>query len=361
MKICFCIGRLTFSGAENVIRYLAKGLIERNHEVSVILTEQMPKPQDMINGLTVSDAIIREGGPVNAIRRIKAIRRSLIEISPDIFVIFNFAMAFTAVPASIGLGWLKVVVCERNPPQCVPKTKARKIARDILFHFSDACVSQTDEIAAYFARITRRNYVIPNPIRTPGVMCPDVSERKKVFVTVARLDDYQKNQSMMIRAFARAAAAYPEYELHFLGEGADREKYERLIGELGITRSVKFLGNVSEPLAYVKECRAFLLSSNYEGMPNALIEAMSIGLPCITTDCMGGAASALITNGVNGVLVPLADEHAFADSMVKLIQSDELCRKLGKNAFDINQTLDGNRIIDEWEKILAQLLEEEHK
>lgn len=356
MKICFCIGKLSFSGAENVIRYLAEGLIERNHEVSIILTEQMPKPQDMIEKLTVSDAVISEGGLINALRRIKSIRQSLYEIRPDIFVIFNYTMAFTAIPASIGLGWMKVVVCERNPPECVPKTKARKMARDFLFHFPDACVSQTRQIASYFSKIAKNNYVIPNPIRTHGVLCSDVSERKKIFVTVARLDDYQKNQSMMIRAFARIVSNFPEYELHFLGEGPDRNKYDQMVRDLGIENNVKFLGRVSEPIEYIKQCRVFLLSSNYEGMPNALIEAMSIGLPCISTDFLGGAASALITNEVNGMLVPLADESLFASSMVTLIRGDEICRELGKNAFKINQTLDGKKIISEWESVCSTII-----
>ncbi len=356
MKICFCIGKLSFSGAENVIRYLAEGLLERNHSVSVILLEQMPDEKDMIQKLIIENAIVSESGFVNVLRRIKAIRKSLKTIKPDVFVIFNYAMAFTAVPASLNLPWLKTIVCERNPPECVPKEKTRKCARDFLFHFADVCVSQTNIIAEYFKRIVKQNIVIPNPIRTPGKMCPDVDKRDKVFVTVARLDDYQKNQSMMIRAFAYVVEKHPEYKLHFLGDGPDLEKYKKLVTDLGIQTQVKFCGNVTEPLEYIKNCRAFLLSSNYEGMPNALIEAMSIGLPCISTDCVGGAASELIENNVNGILVPVADELLFSDAMMKLIEDDKYCQKLGEKAFEINQTLEGSEIISEWERVCDSVM-----
>ena len=351
MKVCFCIGKLTFSGAENVIRYVTGELIKRGYDVSVILTEELPKEEDLIEGLTVEGAIIREGGFRNAIRRIKAIRKALKKLRPDMFIIFNYTMAFTAIPACVFLRKMKVAVCERNDPTAVPKSKNRKKARDFLFRLADVCVSQTEEIAAYFKKIVKNNVVIPNPIREKAEMCPDVCVRNKVFATVARLDDYQKNQTMMIRAFSKVVKDYPDYELHFLGGGPDFEKYKALISELGAENNIKLLGNVKHPLEYIKNCRGFLLSSNYEGMPNALMEAMSIGLPCISTDCLGGGAAALIADGESGFLVERGNEEAFANRIRELIRDDDLCRRLGKEAYKINDTLNGERIVSMWEKL----------
>lgn len=358
MKICFCIGKLNFSGAENVIRFLAEKLIKRNHEVSVILLEQMPEESQKIPGLICENAIVSESGIINIFRRIKAQRKALKKLKPDVFVIFNFAMAFTAVPATFFLRKLKVVTCERNDPTSVPKSKKRKLARDLLFAFSDACISQTDDIAKYFLNITKSNFVIPNPIREKSQLCPPVEERKKVFATVARLDDYQKNQTMMINAFANVVKKHPEYELHFLGGGEDLEKYTKLVQKLGITQNVKFLGNVSEPQEYIKTCRAFLLSSNYEGMPNALMEAMAIGLPCISTDCLGGGASSLIVDGVNGFLVERNDEDTFSKKMELLINDDGMCKSLGDVAYEINDRLNGSKIVDLWEEVLLKVINE---
>ncbi|MBE6576888.1 MAG: glycosyltransferase family 4 protein [Ruminococcaceae bacterium] len=351
MKICFCIGKLTFSGAENVIRYLAGELIKKGYDVSVVLTGEMPGENDSIEGLTVEGAIVRGSGIKNTVKRILAVRRALKKLRPDVFVIFNFAMAFTAVPAAMFFRKTKVVVCERNDPTSVPPSKKRQKARNFVFGLSDVCVSQTDNIAEYFKDVVKNNVVIPNPIRARGEMCADVSERSRVFATVARLDDYQKNQTMMIRAFASVVKKHPEYELHFLGSGPDLEKYTKLISELGIEDNVRLLGNVAAPLDYIRNCRGFLLSSKYEGMPNALIEAMSIGLPCVSTDCLGGGAAALIADGENGFLVGLNDETAFADRICKLIEDDELCRKLGNSAYEINETLNGEKIVSKWESL----------
>lgn len=356
MKICFCIGKLKFSGAENVVRFLAEELIKRGHEISIILLEKMPEESEKIPGLICENAIVTDGGLINVFRRIKAQRKALKKLKPDVFVIFNFAMAFTAVPATFFMKGLKVVTCERNDPVSVPKSRKRRIARDVLFALSDACISQTEEIAKYFGKLCKNNYVIPNPLREKGQLCPPVEERKKVFATVARLDDYQKNQTMMIKAFANVVKNHPEYELHFLGAGEDLEKYNELVQKLGITQNVKFLGNVPEPLEYIKTCRVFLLSSNYEGMPNALIEAMSIGLPCISTDCLGGGASSLIVDGVNGFLVARNDEEAFSQKMELLINDEGMCNSLGNVAYEINDRLIGSKIADIWESILLRII-----
>lgn len=356
MKICFCIGKLKFSGAENVIRFLAEELIKRGHEVSVILLEKMPEESEKIEGLICENAIVRESGIVNILKRIHLQRKALKKLKPDMFVIFNYLMAYTAIPASFFIKGLKVVVCERNDPTSVPKTKKRRLIRDFLFSFSDACVSQTEEIAKYFNKLCKNNYIIPNPLREKGNMCPPLDDRNKVFVTVARLDDYQKNQSMMINAFANIVKKYPEYELHFLGAGNDLEKYKNLVRQLGVEKSVKFLGNVAQPLEYIKDCRAFLLSSNYEGMPNALMEAMSIGLPCISTDCFGGGAASLISNGVNGFLVDIDDEKAFSQKMELLINDSEICKSIGDAAYKINDKLNGSKIADMWVEVFKKIL-----
>lgn len=357
MKICFCIGRLSFSGAENVIRYLAEELIARGHEVSVLLLERMPEEKDLIKGLAVEAALVDGGGFVNALRRAWEERKVLKKLKPDVFIIFNFAMAYTAVPAALGLKNIKTVVCERNDPTCVPKSKKRRMIRDVLFGLADACVSQTEAISLYFEKIAKKRYVIPNPIREKGQMCEPLSQRRNVFVTVARLDDYQKNQSMMIRGFAEAAKQHPEYELHFLGDGADLEKYQNLAAELGVADKVKFLGKHPRPLEYVRTCRAFVLTSHYEGMPNALIEAMSSGMPCISTDCLGGGAAALISNEENGILIPRDDEKAFTEQVIRLMEDDSLCVRLGEKAFGINDTLAGENIVSVWEALCRELTE----
>lgn len=357
MKVCFCIGKLSFSGAENVASFLMKSFIERGHEVSAILLERMPTENENIEGLKSEGAIVTGGGFSNALKRMRTERKALKKLDPDIFIIFNCEMAFSTVPASRMLR-SKVVVCERNDPTVIPPSPKRRKLRNLLYKFADAGVYQTDVIAKYFEDITKQKFVIENPIRNKGVLCAPCAERKKFFSTVARLDDKQKNQSMMIRGFVKATENYPEYELHFLGDGPDLEKYQALVAELHAENKVKFLGKHPAPAEYIKQGRGFLLTSDFEGMPNALIEAMSIGLPCITTDCLGGGAAALVKDGVNGILIARNDEKALTDSIIKLIEDDDFCDKLGTAAYDINNRLDPEKIVDEWEAMCKTVLGE---
>ena len=133
MKICFCIGKLKFSGAENVMRYLLENLIVRGYDVSVIILEKMPEGSECIEGLVCKNAIVSGSGILNALKRVKAQRKALKELKPDVFVIFNYTMAFTAIPATFFMKGIKVVACERNAPEVVPGSNLRRKIRDFLF------------------------------------------------------------------------------------------------------------------------------------------------------------------------------------------------------------------------------------
>ncbi len=355
MKICFCIGKLSFSGAENVVRFLLESLLKRGHEVSVLLLERLPNEEEHIEGLKVESAIVHGGGVKNALKRIRMERKALKRLKPDVFIIFNCEMAFSTVPASLFMPKTKRVVCERNDPTMVPPGEKRRRLRNRIYKLADAGVYQTEVIRDYFKGITKQSFVIENPIRKVYDMCAPIAERKKVFTTVARLDDKQKNQTMMIRAFAKAAAMHPEFELHMLGDGPDEEKYKKLIAELGAEKNIKLLGRHPAPSDYTKDSYAFLLSSEFEGMPNALLEAMAVGLPCISTDCGGGGAAALIQNGKNGILTARGDEEAFTREILRFMEDEAYATALGNEAYRINERLDPEKITDAWEKLCLSI------
>lgn len=350
MKICFCIGKLSFSGAENVVRFLLESLSKRGHEVSVMLLERMPSEDEKIEGVTAENAIVKGGGLKNTVKRIRAERRVLKKLKPDVFIIFNCEMAFSAVPASRFMPKTKVIVCERNDPTMVPPSEKRRKLRNRVYKFANAGVYQTETILRYFDKITKPSFVIENPIRERYERCAPIGERKKIFTTAARLDDKQKNQSLMIRAFAKAAKVHPEFELHMLGDGPDLAKYEALIAELGAGEHIKLLGRHPNPAAYTKDGYAFLLTSEFEGMPNALLEAMAVGLPCISTDCGGGGAAALIENEKSGILIARGDEDALVKNILRLMEDESLCEALGEEAYKLNDRLNPDKITTAWEE-----------
>ncbi len=347
MNICFVTGALKYSGAEKIITNLMRQLQKRGHKISVI-EFALKEPVQGFDGITQYPVKSGGKGVKSIFSRLKKVRNAI--KSNDFDVVFSFnsvynldmvpAMAFTKVP---------LVLCERNDPHYDPRTKLKKLRKKITYPFATGYVFQTERIRDYFGKgIVKRSEIIPNFIENP-YECVTDNQRRKVIVTCARLDDRQKNHSMLIRAFSRFAEVNDEYSLEFYGEGPDRKKYEALIKELGMEKRISLCGRVEDVQSRLKHAEIFVLPSVFEGMPNALIEAMAMGLPCIATDCGGGGSAALIENDVNGILIENFDEDGLVQAFKRLCSDSQLRLKLGHNAYMINQTLEITKIIDKWE------------
>lgn len=360
MKICFAIGTLSYSGAEKIMYYMMKELTRRGHQVSVILIS-CDKAYENLDGIQQFPVFNKQDEStgnkfLRVFKRQMRIREVLKNNSVDLLVSFGVKFNLDVAQACIGLN-LKRILCERNDPVYDPASRILRLRRDLIYPTADAFVFQTEQIKAFFSKdIQQRSVVIPNFIEKTVDPEHIKVARRDSFATCARLDDNQKNQSGLIRAFAKFSAKYPGYKLEFFGDGPDRAKYEALIAQLNLEDSVILHGRVSDPMREIEKCRFFVLSSKYEGMPNALIEAMAYGIPCISTDCGGGGAKALIQNGVNGLLVPYDDADAMANAMAKLAADPEFAEKIGKQAYLINDTLEMNGIIDQWESLFLRMV-----
>ena len=164
----------------------------------------------------------------------------------------------------------------------------------------------------------------------------------------------QKNQKMMIRAFADVLKIHSDYELVIYGDGPSEMDLKSLIAELGISANVSLPGNVKNLHNSIKSAEIFVLSSEYEGMPNALIEAMCLGLPAISTKVSG--ATDLIRHGQNGILVELDDQAGFTHAMLDLIENQELSAEISKNAVKLNEDLELSKIMNEWILFISKVL-----
>lgn len=163
----------------------------------------------------------------------------------------------------------------------------------------------------------------------------------------------QKNQIMLIKAFAKLHKDNPEYILKIYGEGQYRQELEMLIHNLNLDKCVYLPGSSTKIFDEIACAQLFVLSSNYEGMPNALIEAMCLGLPCISTKVSG--ATDLIQNNVNGILVEVGNEDELYNSMLRLIKTPELREKYASRATEINNKLEVNIIMKTWIEYLKQI------
>ena len=152
----------------------------------------------------------------------------------------------------------------------------------------------------------------------------------------------------MIEAFAEVHQRHPEYRLVIYGEGPERKLLEELVKRLGLQELCQLPGATNEVLEKIYSVSLFVLPSDFEGMPNALMEAMSLGLPCISTDCPCGGPRELIRDGENGLLVPVGDKAALVTAMEKLINDRDMALRMSKKALEIRNTHSMDAICKRW-------------
>lgn len=345
MKIGLIIWRMAFSGAENVANALVQQFRQDGHEVHIILTSSnnIPKNDCYTHNVTF------EGIPIiRIIKRSLAIRKIVKKESFDVVVGFGHIDSIHMLRA---LPFVKVtkVACERMDPATYPFKKIQRIERNILYRMLDGIVLQTNYQKQYYDYIMNiKSVVIPNPVRNMKYVAAPISERKKELVTVARLDNAQKNHLFMFDCFEEFDKDHPGFILKLYGDGPDKKMYEKYISDHCMKDKIILCGNVDIPQKYTRTVTAFLLTSNHEGMPNALIEAMSMGLPCISTKCGGGGPEDLIKNWENGVLVNCGDKKNFVDALCKLADYPEEQLRIGKEARKITGKLSIKEVSAKW-------------
>jgi GalNAc-alpha-(1->4)-GalNAc-alpha-(1->3)-diNAcBac-PP-undecaprenol alpha-1,4-N-acetyl-D-galactosaminyltransferase len=353
MKIMFVVGSLSGGGAERVVAELSSKLSEQGHDVYVALIASMKTTYNISEKVTLLDCTRRYRVPgLGFAKRALQIRKMIVKYRPDVVVSFTVAVNIYTVLSRIGTR-TQLVLAERNDPRFDPAKKSARIARKLLYPFADSFVFQTEGEKEFFSKkIQKRSLVIYNPVN-PDIPQPFAGERRLVFTSVARLEP-QKNIKMTIDAFKRGSNGRPEFSLEIYGDGSLKNELEDYIKEQNLSGRVLLKGASNTVYEDIKDCFGFLLSSNYEGMSNSLIEAMALGLPVISTDCPSGGAREIIKDSVNGFLVPVGDTVSMAEKIKLLINDEKLQNAVSREAIKIRQTLDINKISNQWVLFLRQ-------
>ena len=286
--------------------------------------------------------------------RIRALRALIVKYRPAALISFMGEPNFRAVLAARGLP-VKTIVSVRNDPEREYAGRVfRFVGKHILPH-ADGCVFQTEQARAWFPEsLQKKSAVIMNQVSEAFYDRPAAAEREEI-AAVGRLSA-QKDHALLIRAFSRLPDTGERLLIY--GEGELRPELEALIERLGLSGRVLLPGQCGDIPEALNGAKLFVLSSDYEGMPNALLEAMALGLPCIATDCPCGGPSSVIRNGENGLLVPVGDEGALSEAMATLLSDAELRRRLAQNA---KQTAEGFRpdaVFRQWEDYVVSILDE---
>lgn len=352
----FIAPSMNFGGAERVMSILANELVEKDYAVSVILTQSPSQSSYRLNEKVVlesiSERLPKRGMPhfyiMSNLRKIFKTER------PDcVICFFNDVCALTAL-ALMGLS-IPLIYSERNDPNRTNQRKVEKMYRKIVEHLSSGFVFQTDGAKqCYKGSIQARSAVILNPMEIERIPI-----RAEVplwdIITVGRLTE-QKRQDVLIDAFSEVVKLYPQYRLKIYGDGELKENLENKIEQLGLSGKAFLCGTDANVLSKVAYAEIFVLTSDYEGIPNALIEAMAIGLPCISTDCSPGGARMLIQDGENGWIVPCGDSKMIARRLVDAIENQEASRKIGDAAKKIRDRVNSQAISFQWTQYIERVI-----
>lgn len=354
-KIVFLIGSLGNGGAERVISVLANAFVKKC-EVSIVALFEDRIEYKLDENIEYKFIMEDENstGLVRNINRIHKLRKFLVNKNPDCVISFLWAVNITAILSCLYTKQ-KLILSERNDPRHEPTTQLMRAIRNILFETrrENYFVFQTEYAKRCFSlRIQKRGTVIFNPVKEA---LPEryVGTRKKKIVCVARLVE-EKNISMLISAFGRISISYPEYKLYLYGRGELESCLKKQVDSLKITENVIFKGFSNNVHDEIRDASLFVLPSNFEGISNAMIEAMAMGLPVICTDCPAFGAREFIKNDVNGYLIKPNDENELYMRMLSIIEKPELQERFSQKAYEIRSSLCAEVICEQWEEFIRR-------
>lgn len=362
MKVLFITGTLTHGGAERVISVVSSQLAGFGHDVSVIVYKKHAGeyPVDSKVRLHYLAQSEEQYDRISSLGRVILIRRLLKKIRPDVAVGF-LEGGYGMFVSSMGLHFKKVASARINPRYILEEGGSRGILNNMWFNHADAVVMQTaSQMKLLPSRCGWQNCtVIPNPVSESALKCPehDFNRPFSRIVMVGRLDE-QKDYPMAIEAMRLVHEKLPDIRLDIYGEGEQRVFLENKISELGLDGVVCLKGWTNDTLSQYGRSDLYLMCSRYEGMPNALMEAMACGLVCISTDCETGPSD-LISDGRNGFLIPVGDSSSMAERIISIagISAKERAAMGAEAKATILSSYSSQMIGRRWEALLESLKE----
>ena len=360
--ICFYIGSLHKGGAERVFVNLAEYFQEKGYRVTMVTQyrfareEEYALPQGVQRVLSdLTEEEVSNSRIVNFLRRVNKLHRIWKREKPNLVLSCIGKNNFMTVVTTMFTKTRSVVSVVGEAKEEYP-TRLMRMLANLLFPFADGIILQTDRSRYFFqSRVQRSAVILPNSLN-PVFMKPRYEgEREKRIVSVGRMDA-NKNHEMMLRAFASLADRYPTYTLTIYGDGELRGYLEELAVRLGIAERVFMPGVIPDVATQIEKAALFLLTSYSEGVSNALIEALATGLPVISTDVPSGGTVELMTDGVNGLIIPPGDEKALARAMDKMLGDPAFADRMGREAAKIQERLAPDRVNGLWQSYFEKII-----
>lgn len=356
MKLLFYMNSVHKGGAERVMKNLA-GQFSKDGNKTYFLTSFRDKceyPLDLgVKRITIDDALYKRSFLHKNVIWTAKLRKIIKQIQPDVVISFMAEPNFRTLIACAGLKCAKVISIRNDPNKEYPNALYRFLAKH-LYKCADGVVFQTEEAREWFPKsIAQKSEIILNQVDKVFYDYVHKGERKGI-VTTGRLAP-QKNHNLLIDAFNLIKDKTDE-NLTIYGEGELRDKLQKKIDELGLAERVFLPGNSDEVVKVVGSARLFVLSSDFEGMPNSLMEAMALGTPCISTDCPCKGPEMLSQGGKSCVLVPVGDKEKLAQSMLEVLSDEQKAESLSEQAKKRAEDFNPENVFCCWKKYIEKVV-----
>lgn len=388
MKIIYLLASLGSGGAERVVSLLANRMCEDGHDIQIVCLKYNDVYYTLHNRIKVVAATEHAS---NRIMELFWLRKYIQKEKPDVVIPFTEGVYCFTILALLGTR-IPIIASERLDPAAM--SLPRKFLKRLLLPYADWLVVQTESIKAYFPKsIQKKTSVIYNPVNDEAFENPRMdsrvqsSKRKRAdsydhsghdfchnsskqtsltdlvapkiqsskqnrIISVARLYP-QKNQKMMIEAFARIADEFPDWQLVIFGEGPLRSSLELLVKSLQLNERVLLPGRTEHVIEELRKSKIFCLSSDYEGMSNSMIEAICVGLPIVTTNVSG--VKELVDDNINGFVVECGNVDRMCSALSSLMGNESLMNCFAQKSFERRRLFQMDVVNNKWNSLINQV------
>lgn len=357
MRLLFFTASISFGGAAKMLCFIAESLSKRNH---IVCIANLKNTQNVTNYERKLDQsiVLKTINAKSRYHEFWGLMNVAKEFKPDAIISF---LGFPNFYASLigKILYVPSIISERGDPTRTSGSKRIKSQlMKMVVNQASGAVFQTEGAKDYYSKkLQKKSTIIANPIFINDEI-DDVKfeDRNKTVVSVGRLDNEQKRYDIMLKAFHVFSNVYPEYRLRIYGCGIDEDKIKSWANNDPLIKDkVDFLGLTLTPMKDILNDGMFLITSDYEGISNSLLEAMAVGLPCVSTDHSPGGARLLITDHINGLLAPVGDYQGIAKALIEFADNKSLAESCGREAKKVIDRFNPETIVDCWEDYIRKV------
>lgn len=366
MRISLVISSLGSGGAERVLTGMANFFQKQGHQITIItyagelvdfyyLDPTISRTR--LNLLKISTYFYES--IVNFYQRISILRQAILKTKPDMVISFIDRCNLLTLLACQGTG-IPIIISERTNPLYYPIGRFWNLLRRLIYRQAHYLVIQTTSLNHWAMQHTDAKHiaVIANALdeNRAQAICHAKLERSqtiwsKRIITMGRFTA-EKGHDLLLHAVKPLLFNNPDWGLEIIGDGPLKSTLLQLIQELGLEDKVLLHGQVSNPFGLLKGADIFVLPSRIEGFPNALLEAMAVGVACVSFDCPSGPSD-LIQHGDNGLLVEVGNVTALTLAIQQCMNDDTLRLKLAEKALQVREHYAETQIMAQWEQLLV--------